>query len=53
MSRYVLILEGADGGTVAVVCNSLDAADLIREASPLEALGTIPVVSRVDAILGK
>lgn len=46
--RVALILEGPGGETMAVVCNSVAAADKIREATPFESLGTVPIVNRMD-----
>jgi hypothetical protein len=44
MSKQVLLFEGPQGNTIAVVCNSVDAADRIRDVAKLECVGTVPVV---------
>lgn len=46
-----LLLEARDGNVRAVICASREAADRIREASPMECVGVADVISRVDAIL--
>lgn len=48
--RVVLLLEQPDGNTVGVVCNSREAADKIRSATPHEVVGLVPVISFVRAI---
>ncbi len=49
--RVALLLESRGGNTYAVICNSRDAADQIREATPHEVIGVAPVVTSVTAVL--
>lgn len=51
--RVALLLESADGNTFAVICNSREAADRIREVTPHEVVGVAPVISRVEAVIGR
>lgn len=50
MTRVALLLEKPDGTTVAVVCNSRDAADHIAEHSPFERVGLSPIVTFTEAM---
>lgn len=49
--RVALLLERADGNTFAVICNSREAADRIREVTPHEVVGIAPIISRIEAVI--
>jgi len=44
--KYVVLLETPGGHAYAVVCGSREAADQVRDQSPYESVGTVPVVPR-------
>lgn len=49
--RVALLIQTDSGNTYAVICNSRDAADQIRESTPHEVIGVAPIVTRITAVL--
>lgn len=49
--RVVVLFEKPDGNTVAIVCNSRERADAVRDVSPFECVGTVPLVPLSEAVV--